>query len=253
LGTTVLTITGTGGGCTGTLVVGSVTPFTSTNPGTAGSYVVTLGGTSITGSFAIAIVTDDQVGITATVYPSITFDVGAQVAATACDGTFSADGGTVALGTLSTTAVTSSDASSVYHICSRLTTNSASGAVVTVKSLNGGLTATYTIPSNTATPLAINTAGYGLCVGSVVGDTGKDTSIPAGVTPTRVSPFAGSPCTSTDNNIGGVTTSAQSIWSVSAASQNAFARIYVKAGISGTVPPSTGYADTLTFVATGTF
>jgi hypothetical protein len=80
-----------------------------------------------------------------------------------------------------------------------------------------------------------------------------DTTIPAGVTPTRDSPFNNASCTSTNHNIGAVTTSAQSIWQVSAASQNAFARIYVKAGISGTVAPHSDYADTLTFVATGTF
>jgi len=254
LGTTVLTITGTGSGCTGTLLVGSVTPFTSTNPGSAGSYLVTLGGTSITGSFAVTIVTDDQVGVTASVNPAITFDVGAQASGTGCDGTFSADGGTVALGTLSTSTVTSSDASSIMHICSRLTTNAGSGAVVTVKSLNGNLTSTAgTIPSNTATPLAINTAGYGLCVGSAGADTGFDVTVPIGVLPTRVSPFNNASCTAAAHNIGGVTTSAQGIWSVSAASQSAFARIYVKAGISGTVPASASYSDTLTFVATGTF
>jgi hypothetical protein len=254
LGTTILTITGTGGGCTGTLVVGSVTPFTSTNPSSAGSYTVTLGGTSITGSFAVAIVTDDQVGVSASVDPSITFDVGAQASATACASGFNTDGGTVALGTLSTTTVTSSDANSVMHICSRLTTNAASGAVVTVKSANGNLTSTAgTIPSNTATPLATNTAGYGLCVGSAGADTGFDVTIPVGVLPTRISPFNNASCTSAAHNIGAVTTSAQSIWSVSAASQNAFARIYVKAGISSTVPASASYSDTLTFVATGTF
>jgi len=50
-----------------------------------------------------------------------------------------------------------------------------------------------------------------------------------------------------------LTTNAQNVWSISAASQNAFARLYVKAAISGTVPAHTDYADTLTFVATGTF
>jgi hypothetical protein len=233
----------------------TVTAFTGTNPASAGSNLVTLaGGAGITGSFSVASVTDDQVGVSASVDPSITFDVGAQASATACASGFNTDGGTVALGTLSTTTVTSSDANSVMHICSRLTTNAASGAVVTVKSANGNLTSTAgTIPSNTATPLATNTAGYGLCVGSAGADTGFDVTIPVGVLPTRISPFNNASCTSAAHNIGAVTTSAQSIWSVSAASQNAFARIYVKAGISSTVPASASYSDTLTFVATGTF
>jgi len=233
----------------------TVTSFTGTNPASPGTNLVTIGGVAgITGSFAVASVTNDQVGVTASVNPAITFDVGAQASGTGCDGTFSADGGTVALGTLSTSTVTSSDASSIMHICSRLTTNAGSGAVVTVKSLNGNLTSTAgTIPSNTATPLAINTAGYGLCVGSAGADTGFDVTVPIGVLPTRVSPFNNASCTAAAHNIGGVTQSAQSIWSVSGASQSAFARIYVKAGISGTVPASASYSDTLTFVATGTF
>ena len=258
LGTTVLTLTGGGTACTGTLTVGGVTPFTSTNPSTPGSYTVALGGSAgVTGSFAVAVVTSDQVGVSASVDPTITFDVGAQASATACATTFSVDGGTVALGTLSTTTVTSSDLSSVMHICSRLTTNAASGAVVTVKSLNGNLKSTSAtsdvIASNTATPLATGTSGYGLCVGSAGGDTGMDATTPVGVLPTRISPFNNASCTSAAHNIGAVTQSAQSIWSVSAASQNAFARIYVKAGISGTVVAHADYADTLTFVATGTF
>jgi hypothetical protein len=253
-----LTLTGGATACTGTLTVGGVTPFTSTNPSSAGSYTVTLGGSAnITGSFAVAIVTSDQVSITASVDPSITFDVGAQASATACAGSFSVDGGTVALGTLSTTTVTSSDANSVSHICSRLTTNAVSGAVVTVKSLNGNLKSTSatsdTIASNTATPLATATSGYGLCVGSAGGDTGMDATTPVGQTPVRTAPFNNASCTSAAHNIGAVTQSAQSIWSVSGASQNAFARIYVKAGISGTVVSHADYADTLTFVATGTF
>jgi len=236
----------------------TITSFTGTNPAAAGSNTVTIAGAAgITGSFAVASVTDDQVGVSASVDPTITFDVGAQASATACATTFSVDGGTVALGTLSTTTVTSSDLSSVMHICSRLTTNAASGAVVTVKSLNGNLKSTSAtsdvIASNTATPLATGTSGYGLCVGSAGGDTGMDATTPVGVLPTRISPFNNASCTSAAHNIGAVTQSAQSIWSVSAASQNAFARIYVKAGISGTVVAHADYADTLTFVATGTF
>ena len=95
--------------------------------------MVTLGGwAGITGTFALTIVTDDQVGITASIDPSITFNVGTQTSVTTCDGTFAGNGGTVALGTLTSGAVASSDASSVAHICTRVTTNAASGATITV-------------------------------------------------------------------------------------------------------------------------
>ncbi len=253
--TNVLTITGSGSGCDtsgGTL---TVTGFTGTNPA-AGTYTVTLAGSAgITGTFALTIVADDQVGITASIDPSITFNVGSQASATACDGTFSGNGGTVGLGTLTSGAVASSDVSSVPHICSRLTTNAGSGTAVTVKSLNAALQSTAIpgdkINSATAT-LAAGTSGYGVCAGSGGSDTGKDTTTPAGVTPTRVSPF-NSACDASNHNVGALTTSAQNIWTVSQATQNAFTRIWVKAAISGTVPAHSDYADTLTFVATGTF
>jgi hypothetical protein len=255
--TNVLTVTGTGTGCDTTGGTLTVTSFTGTNPSSSGSYKITIAGSApITGTYAIAIVTNDQVGVTASVDPSITFNVGAQVAASACDGTFSGTGGSVALGTLSTTSVTSSDANLVYHICSRLTTNAGSGAVVTVKSLYGALESTAvpgdTIASASVTPLNTGVSGYGLCIGST-GGTGFDVTVPVGVAPTRIAPFNNANCDSTNHNIGGVTMSAQNIWSISAASQNAYARIFVKAGIAGTVKAHTDYTDTLTFVATATF
>lgn len=254
-GTNVLTITGTGSGCStsgGTL---TVTGFTGTNPA-AGTYIVTLAGSAgVTGTFALTIVTDDQVGVSASIDPSITFNVGSQSSGTACDTTFSGNGGTVALGALTTGAVTSSDAASVAHICTRVTTNAGSGAAVTVKSLNAALKSTSTpadvIASASAT-LTNGTSGYGVCAGSAGGDSGKDTTTPAGASPAAASPFNGS-CTNAAHAVGALTTGAQNIWTLAAASQNAFFRVYVKAAISGTVPAHSDYADTLTFVATGTF
>jgi hypothetical protein len=256
LGTTVLTITGGATACTGSLTVGGTTPFTSTNPSSPGSFVVTLGGTSITGSFAVTIVNDDQISITASIDPSITFNVGSQSSGTACSGSYSGNGGTVALGTLTTSAVATSD-TSVANICSRLTTNAGSGAIVTVKSLNAALKSTAytgdTIASSSAT-LVAGTSGYGICVGSGGGssETGIDTTTPAGTAPVATSPFNGS-CTTAAHAVGALTTGAQSIWSVAHASQNAYFKIYVKAAISGTVPAHSDYADTLTFIATATF
>ncbi len=257
LGTTVLTLTGGATPCTGTLLVGSVTPFTSTNPGSNGSYVVTLAGSaSITGSFAVTIVTDDQVSITASIDPSITFNVGTQSSGTACSGSFAGNGGTVALGTLTTGAVATSD-TSVANICTRVTTNAGTGAVVKVKSLNAALKSTAvpgdTIASTSAT-LSAGTSGYGVCVGSGGGasETGKDVTTPVGASPVATSPFNGS-CTTAAHAVGGLTTGAQSIWSLANASQNAYFKIYVKAAISGTVPAHSDYSDTLTFVATATF
>jgi len=253
----VLTITSGGTACSGTL---SIASFTGTNPAGAGSVVVTVvtgvGTGGISGSFAVTLVTSDQVAVTASIDPSITFNVGAQASGTACAGSFAGNGGTVALGTLTTGAVATSD-TSVSNICTRLTTNAGSGAVVTVKSLNAALKSTAypsdTIASSTAT-LVAGTSGYGICVGSsgAGSETGKDATTPLGATPTATAPFA-STCTTAAHNVGGLTTGAQSIWSVSGAVQNGYFKLYMKAAISGTVPAHTDYADTLTFVATGTF
>lgn len=228
-----------------------------TNATTAGSKSLTLGGTMAdSATFAVAIVTDDQVSVTASVDPSLTFNVGAEASATACAGTFAGNGGTVALGTLTAGAVASSDASSVNHICSRVSTNAGAGAVVTVRSTNASLRSTSTpadqISSATAT-LVAGTSGYGLCAGSAGADSGRDSTTPAGAVPTRVSPFAGASCTSSGHDVGALTTSAQNVWTLSGPSQNAFFRMYVKAAISATVPAHNDYTDTLTFVATGTF
>lgn len=252
----VLTITGSGSGCSiggGTL---TVTGFTGTNPA-AGTYSATLAGTAtITGTFSLVIVSEDQVTISASIDPSITFNVGSQASATACDGTFAGNGGAVALGTLTSGAVASSDASSVPHICTRVTTNAGSGAAVTVRSANAALTSASTpadsIASASAT-LAAGTSGYGLCAGSAGGDSGRDSTTPVGSAPTRTSPFNGASCTSSGHDVGALTTSPQNVWTVASVSQNAFFRLYVKAAISGTVPAHADYADTLTFVATGTF
>jgi hypothetical protein len=253
-GTNVLTLTGGGTACTGSL---SVATFTGTNPGSTGTKTITLAGNAgITGSFAIAIVTDDQVSITASIDPTITFNVGAQSSGTACATTFSGDGGTVALGTLTTGAVASSDANSVNHICTRVTTNAGSGAAVSVSSANEALQSVGTpgdeIASGSAT-LTNGVSGYGLCAGSAGGDSGKDTTTPVGTSPTRVSPYNGASCTASGHDVGALTTAAQNVWTLSGASQNAFFRLYIKAAISGTVPAHNDYADTLTFVATGTF
>lgn len=264
LATTVLTITSGGTACSGTLLVGSVTPFTATNPGTSGSKTIALTGNGanlgsanpITASFAIAIVDDDQVTVTASVDPSMTFNVGAQApAAATCDTTFSGSGGTVALGTLSVSAISSSDVGGVNHICTKASTNAAGGVAVSVRSNNAALKSTSTpadtIPSATAA-MAIGTANYGLCASNTV--TGLTTTTPAGNAPTRLAPFNASCAADTAaGSVGALTTSAQNVWTTVGPVSNGFYDLVIKAAISGTTPAHNDYADTLTFVATGTF
>jgi DNA-binding beta-propeller fold protein YncE len=251
-GFTAQTLTATKSSCSGTITLGGATV---TNPSTPGAYYISWVNDD-PGGGTVYIVSEDQIGVTSSVDPFLTFNAGSQAAATACDGTFSGSGGTVALGTLSTGSVTSSDASSVTHLCTRISTNASSGAAVSVKSANAGLKSTSVpadvISSATAT-LAAGTAGYGLCAGSAGGDSGRDTTTPAGATPSRSSPFNGASCTSSGHDVGALTTSAQNIWTITGASQNAFARLYVKAAIGATTIAHNDYTDTLTFVGTGTY
>ncbi len=242
-------------GCTaGTLTIN----FTGTNPGTAGSKTSTMaGGAGLTGaSYAEAIVTDDQVSVTASVDPSITFNVGTQAPpSSGCTAAFAGNGGSVAFGSLSTASISSSDVNTVNHICTRVSTNAGSGAVVTVKSLNASLKSTSvagdTIPSATAA-MAAGTSNYGLCASATV--SGLTATVPVGATPTRSAPFNSTCAADTAaGSVGALTTSAQTVWSVSGAVSNGFFLLVLKAAISATQPAHNDYTDTLTFVATGTF
>ena len=100
--------------------------------------------------------------------------------------------------------------------------------------------------------LAAGTSGYGLCVGSGGSDTGRDSTTPVGAAPSPAGPFGGS-CSTSSHAVGGLTTSAQTVWSVSDPTQNAFVRLFVKAAISTSVPSRNDYTDVLTFIAAATY
>jgi len=255
-GFTSSTLTAVKSGCqAGALTVSG---GTVTNHSTPGRYHISWVNDD-PGGGDIYLTDDDQVTVSANVDPTLTMNAGSQASVTACDGTFSGNGGTVALGALSVGAVSSSDASSLNHICTRLSTNASSGAVMTVKSLNGanGLVSA-SVPGDKiaspggATTIVAGTAAYAICTGSAGGDRGND-AISGSASPARSSPFNGASCTSTGHNVGGLTTSAQSLWALSGPSQNAFVRVYVKAAISPVTPAHSDYTDTLTFIGTGTF
>jgi len=247
-GYTSSTMTATKTSCSGAIYF---TGGTVTNPSTPGAYEITWVNDDPGGS-TVYITDNDQVNVSSDIDPALSFNIGTSAS---CDGTFSGNGGTLALGTLDTAAVTSSDVGGINHICTRVTTNASGGAVVSVKSLYAALTSAATpaddINSSTAT-LTPGTEGYGICVGSEAGHTGKDTTDPAGADPTDQAPYS-SLCNATTHNVGALQTTAQSLWTLGSASQNAFARIFVKAAISSTTPAHADYADTLTFIATATY
>ena len=252
---TTSTLTARKTGCTGDVVM---TGATVRNPATPGDYPITWVNDDPGGS-SVYIMSDDQVGVDATVEPSISFDVGAQSASVPCSGAFTGDGGVVALGVIPLGQVVSSDVNGVSHICTRLSTNAASGATVTVKSDNAALMSSSNhadlIPSLTANGgdnvMHAGTANYGLCADGVSGV--ADTT-PESAPVLRNDPFK-TICTdhTAAGNVGAVTTSAQTIWHVEHATSNAYQSLEVKAAISGTTAAHSDYGDTLTFVATGTF
>jgi len=226
-----------------------------TNPGSAGAYIITWINDD-PGEAIIYIIDDDQITVTGNVDPYLTFNAGAQDDATTCDGTFSGNGGTLALGVLTTGAVTTSDTAGIDHICTRTSTNASGGALITVKNANGasGLVSTSvpadTIPSSTAT-LTAGTAGYGLCAGSDGGDFGND-AISGAAAPAAQGDFA-STCGTADHEVAGLNGNIQTVWGLASPSVNAYYRLYVKAAVSPVTPAHADYTDTLTFIGTGTF
>jgi hypothetical protein len=241
--TNVLNVTLTGCAAADTLTIN----FTGDNDGTAGSHTATITGTStVTGTYAVPLLDSDQVTVTATVDPTITFDID-----TNTTGADTAAPYTVALGNLTVGAVNSSDNTTINSIYTQLSTNATSGAVVTVKSAtNNGLVSTSVpaefIPSNTTT-MAAGTENYGLCVLSASATTGAYTAAGSYAAPTCV---AGGSA----NTTVALTTTPDPILTTSGAPDTAgISEIVVNAAISATTNAHPDYTDTLTFIATGTF
>jgi len=154
----------------------------------------------------------------------------------------------VALGTLSTSSVKNSDTSTVKMIV--LEADSSDGIVVTVNNANGanGLISTSApgdnIDSTTGT-MAAGTERYGLCV-ATSGLTGF----------TRSTGYVDDTCVlaSGTNEVRALSSTPVSIVdSGGSALVAGHAEVVVNAAISTVTPAHTDYADTLTFIATGTF
>lgn len=236
---------------------GTTTDGTLTNPSTAGSYSTVLAmcdetascttsfTTSHTSSVGIAIADSDQVSVTASVDPSLTFDIDTSVADAETSAPY-----TVALGTITTTNTkTSGTTDAVNMIILEADTNAAGGVVVTVQNANGtnGLVST-SVPAdniNSATATQANgTENYGLCV-YTAGLSGF----------TRAGSYGSGTCvTNSDTNeVKALSTTTANIVSTTAPVAAAHAEVAVSAAISGTTVAHSDYADTLTFIATATF
>jgi len=202
------------------------------NHATAATYTISIAGTfTDTGKIAIVILTDDQVQLTATVDPSITFSLSANSSA---------------YETLSTGSVIDSSP----DITLTVGTNAGSGYTVTVRDTgsdtNPGLynsTAAYLIGStdssysNGPTALVAGTEGMGVYVFSTTG------------TPTVAARYNGG----TGTQVGGLEIADTTIISrATGMSANDTATIRHKAAISAFTAAGS-YTDTLTYIATGNF
>jgi hypothetical protein len=254
------TITATKSGCSGGVFMDGIVVAL---PSSVGIYRISWVNDD-PGWTEVIIVSDDQINVAATVDPTLTFDVGA---ASACNGTFTSNDWSVDLGRLNTgrNVASSGDASGAQLICTKLSTNATSGAVVTVKNANGasGLVSISkpadTIPSVSGS-VTSGTPRYGLCYSTVSGERGQDD----GLTPAATAPstLAGSfspagTCTASVTSgaeaIAALSQTAAEIWRVPGVTSNAFSALRIKAAISATQPAHNDYSDALTFVATAIY
>jgi hypothetical protein len=223
------------------------------NPAGAGSYVVFIGHTdegtpdANGGSLAVGIVDSDQVQITATIDPTLTFDLDTRFT----DGEDAAPYA-VDLLSISPSAVSTSDNTTINSIWVDLGTNATGGAVVTVLGTNTGLLSAVTgfnIASTSGACVA-GTVRYGICVASVA-DTGGTLQMDAFYD----GDGAADGCdVAADHTVGLVDTAIRNILDTnSLPASGGRAEILVKASISSLVPAASDYEDTLTFIATGTF
>jgi hypothetical protein len=207
-------------------VIGTTGDKQITNPNTSGSKTIAITGTfTDTGSIAVPIATDDQVVVSASIDPSITFTLSST---------------TAALGTMTTGAVAASAA-----ITLTMGTNAGSGYGVTIQDEGSGASdglyksaaPTRLIDSNTA-DLTAGTEGYGARATTGTGS------------PTIVAPYnqAGT------NPVGALQRTAQSMITYSGPTgvTNQTATLIFRAAISASTSAGS-YADTATLIMTGNF
>lgn len=208
----------------------AVTTASSANSSLGGTITTqtSVPATIDTAAFTTATVTSDQIAVSATV-PS-TFS-------------FALSGTTDALGTLSTSSVTSSPTPRTATV----NTNAKNGWMVWAKDANTGLTssaASSTIASTTPgtnSTLSAGTAGYNMGVtNSQVGGSG---------TITVATPFVGG---STGKG-GGLDTTLRSIATSTGTADTAVLTLTNNVAIGATTAAATDYADTITVVGAGLF
>ena len=212
--------------------------------GSVGTATVNIATAADSGIISVPIDDSDSVLVTATVNETVTFDLDVGLTAGENGAAYS-----VPLGILTSGSVTRSNTSTIKQIFADGTTNASGGMNVSVRNTNGtnGLVSTSKntdmIP-NAAQAMAAGTANYGICVDSA-----------------SITGWARSTTYNTTCTVDGATntvallssTTPTDILTSSAPISNGHAQVQVNAAISTTTPAHTDYADTLYFIATGSF
>ncbi len=196
--------------------------------------------------FRLSIISNDQLTATSSIGPTFTFALTTSTTLAACPSTSQSSAGTISFpNPLSLGNINIATA----YICAYTFTNAGQStkATVYVSSVNASLTvSSYRIPdtaytSNSSLTLHAGTENYGMCMVSNGGSSNA----------TATSPFNGTCTTSfSDTSVGSLTTGIASIWNTTA--NTAYANILTKLAISASTEAGT-YADTVYFVAAGTF
>lgn len=166
---------------------------------------------------------------------------------TAAPGT---SGAGVALGLLTTGAVTTSDGSSINSVFLTAESNAPQGMVVSVVGANGGLKSVgmpAAVISSATASLVAGTAGFGVCVFSVTQDGDSPSSL------LKDSPYDGACTKTTSHSVGAIGMTPANILSSTAALKGGAAEVLVKAAIGSTTAGRPDYQEVMTFVATGTY
>lgn len=185
--------------------------------------IATNGSSTQTAIFATATITEDTIGVTATV-PQI-FN-------------FSITGTSIALGTLSTTSVTSG------NITAQVGTNAKNGWVSWIKNTTNGL-----YSSSQSSPISVPTGSYGT-IYDLDSTTGYVLdAVPGTGTPTIDTAYDGNGTSS-----GGILTDSfkQVAYKASQGNADTFV-VNLRSKVTTTQVPATDYADTLTIAAAGEF
>jgi hypothetical protein len=193
-----------------------------TNPSSAATYVISIAGTfGDTGKIAVAIIADDQVLMSASIDPSITFSVSANASE---------------FGSLSTGSITTS----TPNITLTIATNAGSGYSITVKDLGsgaaGGLynTAQSALIASASATLSAGTEGYGIQGASA--------------TATIAAPYNGS-----SNTVGALQITPQTLATYTTnTTANHTVTVTHKAAVSGSTKAGY-YYDTITYIGTANF